>query len=104
VEWSHQFKTTDVHYQISDLDHIFENTVFVRARLERASQWQLKLDLAYDLQNDGYFIRPGLKNEWSDVLSSDLQFEWLNGPNNSFFGNFKQNSAIRFRLDYRFGS
>lgn len=104
IEWSHQFKTTDIEYQISDLDHIFENTVFLRARLEKSSQWQLKLDLAYDLENDGYFIRPGLKNEWSDVLSSDVQLEWLNGPNISFFGHFKQNSAIRFRLDYRFGS
>lgn len=104
LEWSHQFKTSDIQYQISDLDHIFENTVFVRARLERASQWQLKLDLAYDVENDGYFIRPGLKNEWSDVLSSELQLEWLNGPDNSFFGYFKRNSAVRFRLDYRFGN
>lgn len=104
VEWSHQFKTTDIQYQISDLDHIFENTVFLRARLERANQWQLKLDLAYDLENEGYFIRPGLKNEWSDVLSTDIQLECLHGPDNSFFGHFEENSAVRFRLDYRFGN
>lgn len=98
VEWSYQHSKTEVEYNPSDLDHIFENTVFMRFSTDQSPSWEAKLDLAYDLQNDGSFIRPSFNAELVDDFKVSIMLEWMQGDDDSFFGTFKDNKAIRIRF------
>lgn len=97
-EYSYQQASTDIEYQANDLDHIFENTLFTRLGMDNLPKWEMQVDFAIDLASEGYFIRPQLTYEWFDNFTTQVSLEYLEGNKNSFFGSYKDNKAIRFRI------
>ena len=98
LEWSRQYSSTNIQYGPTDLDHIFENTLFVRLSTNQAPAWEAQLDIVYDLANEGQFIRPTFISEVMDDFKVSIMLEWMNGNEDSFFGTFKDNRSIRIRF------
>ena len=100
LEYSRQFKTTDIQYTPQDLDHIFEDTVFFQFSIEAQPVWSIELDAAYDLKNDGQLVRPRFNYNIQDDLKLAVSFEWLEGSKDSFFGNYRNNQSFRMTLSH----
>jgi len=98
LEYSYQHATTDIQYSPQDFDHIFENTLFMRFAFDDLPRWEFQLDMAYDIANDGQFIRPKFDYEWVDNFKTSIMLEWLDGSEKSFFGAYEDNKSIRIRL------
>ena len=97
-ELSQQFKTTDIEYTPQDINHIFEQTAFVRFSLEDQPTWTYQFDYAKDFANDGILIRPRFTYNFQDDLKFRISLEWLEGDERSFFGQYKDNRSIRIAL------
>lgn len=100
LEYSRQFKTTNINYAPQDLDHIFENTVFIRFSTEKAPIWSFELDGAYDIKNNDQLIRPRLEYSIIDDLKLAVSYEWLDGSAESFFGTYEKNQSLRITLTH----
>lgn len=100
IEYSRQFKTTNIKYTTQDLNHIFEDTIFVRLAVEDQAVWSMEIDAAYDFENKGQLLRPKGTYNLVDDLTLSLSFEWLKGNNESFFGSYKDNRSVRMTLSH----
>lgn len=103
LEWSHQVPTTGIEYDNVNLEHVFRETLFASSNVKINNEWMVKLNAAYDFDQDGAFLKSSIIWSVVDDLSVEASLELPLGPTDSFFGSYKDNQSFRLRVQKNFG-
>jgi hypothetical protein len=104
VEWIHEVQVPDrgTHYRITDLNHVFRKSLVGKADLHLGQFATVKLEGVWNVYAGDWWLRPGLFWSVADGLELQLDVDLLGGPDDSFFGTFRDNRRIQGRLKYSF--
>ncbi len=86
-----------------DFRRIFRDSFLIRShyRFGRGSHWKIKIRGSYDLKNYDSFWEPAL--EWEgDHFSCKLGIQIVDGPEKTFWGEYRDNDCIFFKSKIKF--
>ena len=101
-QYIYSFNNDDVEYTASDLDHIFNNAFLARIRYQFNYKLKAELRTAFEFQKEGYYINPKIEYTMLRNFKLSAGADILLGNEESFFGNYQDNSRMRFAVNYYF--
>ncbi len=101
VQWIHEV-TNGEFAQSNPLSHIFQRAVSGRIELELGTYTSFALQGVYDLEREGYFLRPELSGNPADGITVTLTADLLAGADASFFGSFRDNKRVQMKIKASF--
>ncbi len=104
LEWAQEVQIPDrgVTYGILDLNHIFRKTVFANADLGLGEFARLSLAGVVNIDTNDWWLQPGFWWSVADAIEISLRVDLLGGPDDSFFGIFRDNRRVQGRIRYSF--
>ncbi|MFQ5641488.1 MAG: hypothetical protein ACE5IR_26220, partial [bacterium] len=104
AQWSQEFQLPDRNtvYDIFDLNHVFRQSLLAKADLGLGDFSKLTVEGAYNFKGDDWWLRPGLEWSLTDGVKLLACVDLLGGPEDSFFGAYRDNRRAQVRVKYRF--
>ncbi|RJP73948.1 MAG: hypothetical protein C4532_03755 [Candidatus Abyssobacteria bacterium SURF_17] len=85
------------------VNRVFSNSLFVHIEYEFSDYFRLDFEGMVNLDNgEDYFLKPEFSYDINDNLTIALGFDFLWGPNDTFFGQFDESDRIYTKLTYTF--
>ncbi|MFQ5798063.1 MAG: hypothetical protein ACE5H0_05125 [Bacteroidota bacterium] len=104
VEWVREVQVPDRNtpYRVTDLNHVFRKSLIGKADLSFGELTKLTFEGVFNIENEDWWVRPGLEWSVTDGVKLLAGIDLLGGSADSFFGTFRDNRRIQFRLKYSF--
>lgn len=104
AEWVQELHLPDrsTVYRFTDLNHLFRRSVFARADLALGAFTDFVLDGTYNVATRDWWIQPGLVWSVTDGLALRADLDLTGGPDDAFFGSFRENRRVQLRVKYSF--
>lgn len=104
LEWVQEVQVPDRNgtYRLTDLNHLFRKSLFARADLGLGEFAKLTLEGVANFATDDWWLRPGFWWSAADALEIVGRVDLLYGPDDSFFGLFRDNRRAQVRVKYSF--
>ncbi|NOX87989.1 MAG: hypothetical protein GXO77_03115 [Calditrichaeota bacterium] len=104
LQWVQEVQTPNRNtvYRETDLNHLFRKSIIGKADLSLGDFTKLTVEGVGNLATDDWWIRPGLEWAATDGVKLLITADLLGGVDNSFFGSFRDNRRLQFRLKYSF--
>jgi hypothetical protein len=102
VQWIQQFIQTGAHIPNTSLNNVFQRALMTRMEYAPNSFATFTVQTIYDFKSDNYFIRPEFEYQLSDGINIGVLSDIMDGPDNTFSGNFRHNKRLQVRLKYNF--
>ena len=102
LQYIYSYNNEGVRYTANDLDHIFNNAFLTRIRYQFNYKLRAELRTAFEFQQEGYYINPKIEYNMLENLKLSAGADILMGSQDSFFGNYQDNSRMRFAVNYYF--
>jgi len=102
IEWSQQESKTDIVYESNDLRHLFDKTLFLKTDIEISSDAELLFETLYDFSDKDYLLKLTYEYRVSEYVKVMTSAFVMGGPEESFFGQYKDNNRIQFKLEAYF--
>jgi len=102
AEWVHEVVPSDVEYQSSSLNHLFQQAVLSRLEYKYRTIFTFSLQSIIDIKNKGYLLQPKASYDLVDGLNLAVQVDLLGGDETSFFGRYTNNDRVQLKIKYSF--
>lgn len=104
LQWVQEVQMPDRNtiYRLTDLNHLFRKSLIAKADLSLGEFAKLTFEGVVNFETDGWWARPGLEWSVTDGVKLLAAADLLGGPDDSFFGGFRDNRRLQFRLKYSF--
>ncbi|NIM50951.1 MAG: hypothetical protein GTN78_24445 [Gemmatimonadales bacterium] len=105
VEWVQEVQVPNrntVTGGITDLNHVFRKSLFGKVDLSFGEFTKLTLEGVVNLDSEDWWVRPGFQWSVTDGVQVKAEADLLGGPEDSFFGLFRDNRRLHLRLKYSF--
>ena len=101
-QYIYSFNNEGVTYGATDLDHIFNNAALARIKYQFNYKLKGELRTAFEFQQQSYYINPKIEYTMLRNFKLSAGADILFGNRESFFGNYQDNSRMRFAVSYYF--
>lgn len=102
LQWIHQDIFLDAPMPNTNLNHILQEALFLRAILDLSSYTKITCTGIYDFDAENTYLQIAFEHQITDALNLTILGDIFDGKNNTFFGNFKDNDRIQLKLKYDF--
>ncbi len=104
LEWSHEVQVPDRHSTLrdTDLNHVFRRSLLGKVDLELGPFSLVKVEGVYNVGTRNWYVQPGGRWSFADGAELLIDLDLLGGRQDTFFGDFDDNSRLHVRLKYSF--
>ncbi len=104
VQWIREFQIDgqDETYESTDLNHIFQKSLFGKMELSLGTFAKVTAQGVYNLESEDWWVQPGLDWDIADGVRLRVGIDLLGGAGDTFFGGFEDNRRLQVRLKYAF--
>jgi hypothetical protein len=104
LEWIQEVHVPDrgTTYTITDLTHVFRKSLFGKADFDVGEFAKLTFEGVWNTYAGDWWVRPGLDWSVADGVQLRVALDLLGGPNDSFFGSYRDNRRTQVRLKHSF--
>jgi hypothetical protein len=101
-EWITESNPSNELNKLFDISRIFSNSILTKIDYEFSSFTKILMKGVYNLDKHDYYLRISLYHDFSDAFKGEIGFDFLNGPKDSFFGQYSRNDRGLFYIKYLF--
>jgi hypothetical protein len=104
LQWVQEVQIPDRQtvYRITDLNHVFRKSLMGKADLDFGEYTKLTSEGVFNVETEDWWVQLGLDKSIVDGVNLYAFIDLLGGPQDSFFGPFKDNRRAQVRLKYSF--
>ena len=89
-------------FQEFDLRRVFKDALAGQIELEFWEKWTFELKGVFGFEDKGKYVQPKLTRYLGESWEVSLGYDYLGGPEDSFFGRYEDNSRLFMELRYYF--
>jgi hypothetical protein len=104
LEWIHEVQVPDrgTTYTTTDLTHVFRESLFGKADFNLGEFAKVTLEGVWNTYAGDWWLQPGVDWSVTDGVQARVDLDLLGGPDESFFGGYRDNRRVQLRLKYSF--
>lgn len=104
LQWVQEVQIPDRQtvYRITDLNHVFRKSLMGKADLSFGEYTKFIIEGVFNVDNEDWWVQLGLDESIVDGVNLYALIDLLGGPQDSFFGMFKDNRRAQVKLKYSF--
>ncbi|MHA2284196.1 MAG: DUF1302 family protein [Promethearchaeota archaeon] len=104
LQWVQEVQIPDrnIIYGITDLNHVFRKSLMGKADLSFGEYTKITFEDIFNVETEDWWVQLGFEKSIVDGVNLYAFIDLLDGPQDSFFGTFKDNRRVQVKLKYNF--
>jgi hypothetical protein len=102
IQWIQEIPKFNAEYRADDLNHIFQKSISGRLEYELGAFDKIIFEGVYNVKSRDYYFHAGFTSQVTDGLELKLSSDILEGDKDTFFGSYRDNKRLQFRMKYNF--